>query len=104
MRVPGVKFTTHRVLIGVIIISLLAGLLIERVSAGGWWSWVLTTVALASPILFFVCLLAEVLRHDRQRGEQGLRATRIIVALRPPHFALWQLMLAMGIVTVMCWL
>jgi hypothetical protein len=104
MRLPRVKLTVNRSILAVAIVSgILPGLLIERVSLGGWLSWVLVTVGLASPVLFLAYLLSGVLTHDWQRGERGQRAKRTIAPTHRPQFTVLQLLTAMAIVTVICW-
>jgi hypothetical protein len=104
MRVPRVKFTITRALYVVFVIILfLPGFFGERISPGGWLSWMLITIGLASPLLLLLYLLAEVLTPGWHRGEPGPRAIRTLRSLRCPQFTLFQLILAMAILATMCW-
>ena len=104
MRLSHMKLTVNRLILAVAIVSgILPGLLIERVPLGGWLSWVLVTVGLSSPVLFLDYLLSAVLTHDWQRGGLGQRAKGTIAPSHRPQFTVLQLLTAMAIVTVICW-
>jgi hypothetical protein len=104
MRLPCVKFTINRALLTLAILSAaLPALLIERVSPEGWLPWVLAAAGLASPILFLVYVVAEVLTYDPRRGKHGHQAVSNTMPLPRPHFTVLQLMISMAIMAVICW-
>jgi hypothetical protein len=92
-----------RILIVATIIAAAAGFVIEQVTIGSPLFWALSTAALAAPVLFLVVVLADVLSIGWRRGERGLRPTGTTASSRRPRFTMLQLMVAIAIVTVMCW-
>jgi hypothetical protein len=103
MRLPRVKFKVKQVLCAMAIISLLPGFISARVTPENWPPWVILTVVCASPSLWMVCVLAEILSPEWRRKEQGPLASSAVVSSRCPRFTVLQLMLAMAAVTLMCW-
>jgi len=92
------------VLIAAAIVSLVPCFIIDRVTLGSSMFWVLCTVGLASPLLFLLVILHKVLSGGWHPGKREVGPTGANASARRPRLTVLPLMVAMAIITVMCWL
>jgi ribose/xylose/arabinose/galactoside ABC-type transport system permease subunit len=103
MRFPCVRLTVRRTLFAALILSLAAGFVLPWVTIGFTYSPALVTLGFASPFLALLIIINIVISTNWQFSRKGSGLTEASPSQRRPRLTILQMMLAMGVVSVMCW-